>query len=159
MSTSQSSSLDQSIVIQLEVIPDNEQPPAIADIDEVRRSLVDQLTQSGHTVSPASTGVKSGGGLYEILPATVQILHDNKDWLLASIPPVFECLLIARDKRAEREKTTRSPIKITLEIKGKPVVMEVKNVEDATKLIKQLQITQNDQPKIKVHVSKKKRHG
>jgi len=82
-------------------------------------------------------------------------LHDNKDWLEG----VLDCLLIALAKRAEQEKTKRSPLKITLEVDGEPVVIETSEPEDAVKLIEQLQMTQRNTVKIKVRVPKKKRHA
>jgi len=53
MNTSQSFSADQNMVIQLEIVSDDEQPADIADVDEVGRSLFDELTQGGYTVKPA----------------------------------------------------------------------------------------------------------
>jgi hypothetical protein len=146
------------MLIQLEVVSDEEQPAEIADVDEVRRGLVDQLTQGGHTIKPTSTGVRSGGLLYDILLPIPQILHNNKDWLLPAIAPVLQCLVIACNSRAQQEKAKRSPLKITVEVSGKPVVIEAKDPKDVVKLLEQLQIVQNDKVKIKVRVPKKKRH-
>ena len=157
MNTSSSFSSNQSMVIQLEVASDDEQPADIADIDEVGRSLFDQLTQSGYTVKPASTSMKGGGPLYDILLTMPQFLQDNKDWLLASMPLVLECLLIVRKRHAEREKAMRPPLKITLEVNGKPVIIEGNDPQEMVKLLKQLQVTQNNKVRIKVRVPRKKR--
>ena len=146
-------------VVQLEVVPEDEQQVDIADIDQVGRSLFDQLTNGGYTVKPVTTGKKGGEPLFEILLQIPQFLHENKDWLLASIPPVLESLLIVRDRLAEREKTRRTPLKITLEVNGKPVIIETADLKNITKLVKQLQTDSPQEAKIQVRVPKKKRHA
>jgi hypothetical protein len=135
------------MLVQLEVVSDDEQPADIADVDEVGRGLFDQLRQSGYTIKPTSTGRKGGELLFDILLT-----------ILGSIPPVLECLLIARDRLAEREGGKRSPLKITLEVNDKPVVIEASDPEDVATLIKRLQITQHDAVKIKVRVPRKRRY-
>ena len=159
MNNQQGSFPVQNATIQLEVVPEDEQQVDIADIDEVGRDLFEQLRSKGYVVTPTVTGRKGGGPIFDILLQMPQFLHDNKDWLLASIPPVLECLLILRDKRAEREKAKRTPLKITLEVDGKPLTIETSDLNDAVKLVAQLQMTHSQSAmKIKVHVPKKKRH-
>lgn len=155
MNTPQSSPSNQGILIQLEVVSDDEQQADVADIDEVGRDLFDELTENGYTVKPASTGKKGGGPLFDILLSIPRFVHDNKDWLEG----LFDCLLIAISKRTEKEKTKRSPLKITLEVNGKPVVIETENPKDAVKLLEEAQKTQHDAVKIKVRVPKKKRRA
>ena len=155
MNIAQSS--NQSAVIQLEVASDDEQKADIADVDEVGRCLFDELTQNGYAVKPASTGRKGGGPLYDIVLSIPPFLYDNKDWLLGSLPLVLECLLIASKRHEEREKAKRPPLKITLEVNGKPVITEVSDPKDAVKLLEQLQRAQHDKVKVKVRVPKKKR--
>jgi hypothetical protein len=162
------SSSTQHITIQLEVVPEDEQQRDIADIDEVGRSLFEQLRSTGYMVTPTSTGKKGGGPIFNILIQFPQFLHDNKDWLLGSIPPLLECLLIVRDKHVEREGTKRAPLKVTLKIDGKPLTIETTDPKDAAKLLERLQITYPKEtskvtPKskieVRVNVPKKKRRG
>lgn len=158
MSTSQSFSSDQNMVIQLEVVPDDQEPADSADVGEVADDLFDVLEQSGQTVTPAPTGTR-GGPLFDILLAVPRILNDNRDWLLPAIAPVLECLLIAREKLVKQEKGKQAPLKFTIEVNGKPVPIEAQDPKDAAKLIAELQLTQHDQVKIKARVPKKKRHA
>ena len=158
MSNPQSSPLAQNVLVQLEVISEeDERETDIADINEVGRTLFEQLTLSGYLVKPTLTGRKGGQPLFDILLQITQFLHENKDWLLASIPPLLECLLIARDKRAEREKTKRSPLKITLIVNDKPMLVETADPKEAIKLVEQFQGTHPDKVKIQVRVPKKHR--
>lgn len=171
MNDQQLSHTAKSSLIQLEVIPEDEGETDIADIDEVSRSLFEQLTNSGFTVTPTLTGRKGGGPIFDILVQIPQFLQDNKDWLLAmlnALPPVLQCLLIARDMRSEKEKTKRTPLKITLQVDDKVLTIEASDVNDAEKLLKQLQpihhegtkmINSQSHVKIGVSVPKKKRRG
>jgi hypothetical protein len=171
MSNQHISDTSQSMLIQLEVMPEDEQESDIADVGEVGRSLFEQLTNSGFTVAPTTTGRKGGGPLFDILVQIPQLLYDNKDWLLAmlnALPPVLQTLLIARDMRADKERTKRAPLKITLQVDDKVMTIEASDVKDAEKLLKQLQsihpegtkiINAQSQVKIGVSVPKKKRRG
>jgi len=158
MNDPQVSPSTQDALVQLEVVSEeDEQQTDIADVNEVGRSLFEQLATSGYTVKPSPTGRKGGGPLFDILLQIPPFLHDNKDWLLASIPPLLQCLLIARDNRANQEKEKRSPLKITLEINAKPMIIETTDLKDAIKLAEQLQENHPNKVKIQVSVPKKKR--
>jgi hypothetical protein len=170
MSNQQDSQIPQNIIVQLEVVPEDEREPDIADIDEVGRSLFEQLTNSGFTVTPTPTGRKGGEPLFDILVQVPQFLQDNKDWLLAilnTLPPVLQCLLIARDSRAEKEKAKRTPLKITLQVDNTVLTIETSDEKDAETLLKHFpihleetkKITSPGNVKIGVHVPKKRRRG
>lgn len=105
MNDSNVSSQLQAFIIRLEVIPEDKQQVGSADVEIVSRYLVDQLRNDRYTIQPPSTGRKGSGFVFDILLQIPPFLHDNKDWLFASIPPFFQCLLLAHDKFAEREKT------------------------------------------------------
>ncbi len=88
--------------------------------------------------------------------------------MLNALPPVLQALLIARDMRADKERTKRAPLKITLQVDDKVMTIEASDVKDAEKLLKQLQSTHPEgtkiinaqsQVKIGVSVPKKKRRG
>lgn len=157
MSISQSSSSDQNMLIQLEVVPDDQEPADNADVDSVGRSLFDQLKQSHQTIKAAPTDTRGGGLIFDVFLPIVQNLHNNNDWLLSSIAPLLDCLLIVRERLVEREKGKQAPIKITIEVNGKSVTIESKDPKAAAEAVKHLQLTQRDQVKIKVRVPKKKR--
>jgi hypothetical protein len=168
--TSDTSNIED-LIIRLEVIPEDEENVNIADIDDVGRSIFDQLTTHGFTVVPVPAGKKGGEPVFDILVQASHILVANKDWFLAmldALPPILQCLIITRDKRAAKEKTKRSPLKISLQVDGKPVVIETEKLADAEELLKQLQVihpgnTSQSSPKtdikIQVSVPKKKRRG
>ncbi len=147
----------QTIKLRLEVISEDEQQIDIADIDEVGRGLFDQLICDGYKVQPSSTDKKGRGPLFDILLQIPQFLHENKDWLLGSIPPVLQCLLIARDRLAEREKMKQTPLKITFEVNGKPIVAEASDPKALKEVVKGLQTVSPEKTKIRAVVSKKKR--
>lgn len=172
MSKHQNSSLHHDMIIQLEVHSEHAQEETdIADIDEVGRSLFEQLQIDGYTVSPAATGRKGGEPLFDILLQVPQFLHANKDLLLEmfdSISLVLQCVLVARERRADKEKVRREPLKITLLVDGKPLTIETTEASEAAKLVEQLQRSHPEEAKkvtaksnIKIHVSvpKKKRRG
>ncbi len=83
-----------------------------------------------------------------------------------SISLTLQCLLLARDRRAEREKAHRGPLKFTLEVNGKPVPIEVPDAETGVKLLEKFQgahpeeakkVTPQSKVKIGVKAPKKKR--
>lgn len=174
MSDQLSSQLIQSMKIQLEVLPDEQQPADIADTDDVGQSLVDQLRNDGYTVNPTSTSIgkkEKGGPLFDILIQIPHFIHDNKELLSSifeAISLTLQSLLIVHDVRAEREKAQRDPIKFTLEVNGKPMTITT-DAKNAVKLLEQFQnaypdeakkVTPQSNVKIKVNVPKKKhRHS
>jgi hypothetical protein len=170
MSNQRSPLTTQGLTIQLEVVAEDEQQD-IADTDEIGRSFFEHLRENGYTVTPAHTGRKGGEPFLDILLQIPQFLHDNKDLLVAmfeSVTLVLQCLFIARDKRAEREKAKRAPLRFTLLVDGKPLTIEAADVKDAAKLVAQFQklypdeakkVTMQSKMKIKAHASKKKRRG
>ncbi len=156
-------SQEESMIIRLEVVPEDEENVNIADIDEVGRSIFEQLTTQGFTVVPIQLGKKGGEPIFDILVQVSHILVTNKDWFLAmlnTLPPILQCLIITREKRAAKEQTKRAPLKITLQVDGKPVIIETEKLADAEELLKQLQVVQPadasqsvSKTDIKIHVS------
>lgn len=161
-------------VIRLEVSAEEEQTADIADIDEVRRSLVLELRNNGYSVtpSPSSTGVreKGVGPAFDVLIQIPKFLHDNKDLLLEifdSIILTLQCILITREKRSKEEKEKREPLKITLKIDGKPVTIESSDAKNAATLLEHFvkthpseakKITSESNLEIDVKVPTRKRH-
>src|SRR5713101_5334353 len=158
----------QGMTIQLEVVPDDEEQEDIADTDEVRQSLVDELRSSGYTVNPAYTGKKTGTA-FDILLQIPQYIHDNREVLLAmfdSIAVAFQCLMRVSEKRPEREKGQRAPLEFKLEVNGKTVTITAPDAESGMKILQKLQsaypeeaknLTPRSNIKIKAKVPKKKR--
>lgn len=168
MSNQPSPLATQDLTIQLEVVPEEEHQD-IADTDEIGRSLFEQLRNSGYTVTSAHTGKRGGVPFLDILIQIPQFCHDNKELLLTmfeSATLVLQCLFIARDKRAERERTKRAPLRFTLLVDGKPLTIEADDIKDGAKLVAQFQslypdeakkVTMQSKMKIQAHTSKKKR--
>lgn len=141
MSNQQSSQTPQNMTVQLEVVPEDTQQADIADVDEVGRSLVDELRSNRFTVTPTYTG-KRGGPVFDILVQVPQFIHDNKDLLLGildSVTIALQCLLLSSERRAEKEREQRSPVNFILEVNGKSVIIERPDVESETKLREKLQ--------------------
>lgn len=168
MSKQQSSLDSQSMTIQFEVMPEDAQQTDIADVDEVGRSLVGELRSNRFAVTPTYTG-KRGGSVFDILVQVPQFIHDNKDLLLGildSVAIALQCLLLSSERRAEKEKEQRDPIKLILEVNDKSVTIDRSDVENGTKLREKLQRTHPDEikkittrsnMKIKASVPRKKR--
>jgi hypothetical protein len=163
--------LSQSETILLEVLSEDMGQLDIADIaeiNEVSRNLLDGLQKAGYSVSVVhgSTRTKGSGSEPVVIAIVLQFLNDNKDWLLTEIPLLLGNLVSIRNKLASGKNTKHPPIKMTLEIDGKPLTVETDNVEDAEELVKRIianQETKKDKKKkkrstanIKVHIPRKK---
>lgn len=158
MNDSKASSQSQTFTIQMEVIPDDENQVGSADIEAVSRYLVDQLRNDRYTIQPTPTGRKGNGSVFDILLQIPSFLHENKDWLFASIPPFFQCLLLAHDQFAKREKTKHAPLSFKFKVNGQPVVLETSDPKEIAEVVKHLQTAFPQPVKVQVSVSKKKRH-
>ena len=165
--TQQKNPSTQNSTVIFEVLPEEEQPVDVADIDAVGQELVDELRKNHYSVDPAYTG-KKGGPVYDILFQISQFIHDNKETLLAmfdSIALILQCLLIVRDRKIEREKERRAPLQFTLEIDGKPITITAHNAESGVKLLESFQqahpeeaktLTLASNVKVKAKVPKKR---
>jgi hypothetical protein len=139
----------QGSTIRFEVLPEEGQTVDIADVDEVGQELVDELRLNHYSVDPAYTG-KKGGPAYDILIQIPQFIHENREILLAmfdSISLTLQCLLLARDRRAEREKERRAPLVFTLDVNGKPITITAQNAESGAKLLESFQQAQPEEAK------------
>ncbi|HEU5380892.1 MAG TPA: hypothetical protein VFV38_36175 [Ktedonobacteraceae bacterium] len=108
MSEQLSSTSTQSMMIQLEVVPENnEHPVDIADIDEIGRNIVDSLRENGYTVRPHYTG-KMGSPVYDVLVHIYHLIHDNEEFLAALFTTVTAVLtfISSRTKRDGEEKNS-----------------------------------------------------
>ena|SRR2546429_7264183 len=171
MSDQQFTITPQDIIIQLEIVSEDEQQPDSAEVEEVSREIVDALRSSGYTVEPTYTGTK-GNPAFDIVVHIYNIIHDNEALLTAvfmTTSSILQCIMKVRDWRAEKEKTRRAPIEITLEVNSKPLTIKASDIGNATKLVEQLQrthpeVAQQGFPqtnvKTRVQIPKKKRyHG
>jgi hypothetical protein len=166
MSSQQPSNTSQVITIQLEIVPEDEQQPDIADVEEVGRECVDYLRSNGYIVEPTYTGTK-GNPIFDIVVQVYNVIHDNKELLAAAFTTasiVLQYLIKERDKRAEEEKAQRPLLEITLYVNGKAVSPDA---EISSKLVEQHQgvhpegsqkVNPQNSVKIRVRVSKKQRH-
>ncbi len=171
MADQELSIVSQDIIIQLEIVSEDDQQPDSPDVEEVSREIVDALRSSGYTVEPTYTGTK-GPPAFDIVVHIYNVIHDNEALLTAvfmTTSSILQCIMKVRDRRAEKEKTHRAPIEISLEVNGKPLTVKASDVEDATKLVEQLRHTHPEAAKqalpqtnvkTRVQVPKKKRyHG
>src|SRR5713226_8238646 len=104
MSEQQIFNAPQDIIIQLEIVPEDEQDADIADIEEVSREIVDYLRNSGYTVEPTYSGTK-GNPAFDIVVHIYQFIHDNKELITAVLSTssvAIQCLIKERDRRAEK---------------------------------------------------------
>ena len=169
MSNQQFTTNPQEIRIELEIVPEDDQLSNDTDVEEVSREVVDYLRSSGYTVEPAYTGIK-GNPVFEIVIHIYKAIHDNEALLAAiftSLPSILQCIMKVRDRRAEREKTHRAPLEVTLEVDGEPMTIKSSDAESVSNLLKQLHRAQSEGPmqdilpislKTKVQVPKKKRY-
>ena len=155
------------LVIQLEIISEDEQYPDLADIEEVSREIVDTLRENGYTVEPTYTATK-GNPTFDIIVHIYQIIQNNKDWIAAMFSTVslaLQFLIKERDRRAEKEKTQRSPLEITLYVNDRAVSLDpnshvilIKQAESAIAEKEGEAKNSQDKARIQIRVPKTKRH-
>ncbi len=178
MTDEQHSSNPQCIAMQLEIVPEDVHDSDPAFLDAIGRDTIDALRNEGYTVQPVYTG-RRGGILVEVIPFLTTIttgIWTQKDIILAdtsalvtifgAVIPVAKHILKAHEKRAPRDNTPKTPIKITSEIDGIPISIEAPDLESADgalKLAKRFQadhsvvaakVMPQSKVKVKCHVPK-----
>ncbi len=158
MTDEQHSKYPQRIAIQLEIVPEDIHDVDPAFVDAVGRDAVDALRNDGYTVQSVYTG-RRGGILVEVIPFLTTIATDTwaqKDIVLAdtsalvtilsTVIPIAKHILKAHEKRAPRNNTQKTSIKITTEIDGVPISIEAPDLESADAAIKLAKRFQADHP-------------
>ena len=69
-------------IIQLEILPEDEQQQDLGDVAEAGEIMLDYLTRNGCTVTPAYTG-RMGGPVYDVLVHAYHIIDSNEELLAA----------------------------------------------------------------------------
>ncbi len=131
--------------ITLEIVPEDPLDADSAMVDSLGRDTADALRTKGYEVKPIYTGQR-GGFLVDVILPFLTIVWAQKDIILADgsalvtiLTPVIliiNHLREAHEKRAGRNAAQQQPIKITLEIDGTPIRVEVADVERAEDVLK-----------------------
>lgn len=158
----------QPLTIQLEFVPEDTATTnmvEIADFNQTKNEILAILRQNAdgqYTLQPERTGTKVAEPVSFIilLTAAVHLLHQNSDIIqdvIGTLTLVLQSLQMAADRRNQTDQQKDVPIKITVEIDGKPVTVETTNVDEAVNALKKLQTTSHD-AKIKVRLPKHGKH-
>ena len=151
------SSSPSQVILTLEIVPDD--PVDAHLVDAIGRDASDALRQDGSRVEPVYTGQR-GGFLVDVtmlVSTAATSAWINKDIIIADLSgivtiltsavlPVVKRLRQAYDKRVGKEVAAQHPIKFTLEIAGKPVQIEVADLEHAEGVLKLAQRMHADHP-------------
>jgi len=140
MSDQEHSHNPQSIAIQLEIVPEDEQDADPVAMGDVGRSVVDALRRDGYTIQPAYTGER-GGILFEIvsfLQATVQIAITHKDLLIEmfkAASPIAKHFVEEGEKHLAKA-ATHGHIKVEIGIEGNYIQAEATDFAGNEQIIK-----------------------
>ena len=158
----------QPLSIQLEFVPEDmatTNMAEIADFNKAKNEIVAILRQNAdgqYALQPERTATKVAEPVSFIILLTtaVHFLHQNSDIIqdtIGTLTLVLQSLQMAWDHRSQIDQQKADPIKITVEIDGKLVIVETTNSDEAVNAIKQLQASSHD-AKIKVKVPKHGKH-
>lgn len=155
----------QSLSIQLEFVPEDMATvnmAEIADFNKAKNEMIAVLRQNAdgqYTLQPERIGTKAEPVTFIVLLTTaIHFLHQNSDLIqdtIGSLTLFLQSLQMVSDHRNQKGQQEVAPVKITVEIDGKPVTVEATKVDEAINAIKQLQAIPHD-AKIKVKIPK---HG
>ena len=154
----------QSLVLELEFVPEDEHDADPIAVGEISRDVLAALEKNGYTVQPVYTGQR-GGPLFEVILFLTTMATDawaQKDIILAdtsalvtifgAVIPIAKHLLKAHEKRASRDNTEKSPIKITAEIDGVLISIEAPDMESADAAMKLAKRFQTNHPVVAAKV-------
>ena len=152
------SSSPSQVTLTLEIVPDDPGDADPALVDAIGRDATEALRQDGSRVEPVYTGQR-GGFLVDVtmfISTAATHAWANKDIIIAdvsgivtiltAVPPVVKRLRQAYEKRVGKDVAEQHPIKFTLEISGKPVQVEVADLESAERMLKLAQHIYADHP-------------
>lgn len=126
----------QHAVMQLAILPEDADTPDSAAISALGQHVAAALREGGYTVQPTYTGER-GGSLFEIVSQILEVARQNQDLLAALVTaatPVVQYLFEARKDQGARANAEASPVKVTIEVDGAPVVIESADVASAAKM-------------------------
>lgn len=142
----QSESSDSSgVTITLELAPTESAGANLEVVNAIGRETVDSLREEGCTFEPIYTGQR-GGFLVNVLIPSLTAIWAQKDVILADgsalttiMTPVVLIVMHlrgAQEKRMGKDAVHQSPIRVTFEIDGSPISIEVPDLETAEDAIK-----------------------
>jgi hypothetical protein len=130
----------QQITLTLEVVPEDPQDADPALVDAVGRDTAEGLRTTGYTVKPVYTGQR-GGFLVDVVIPFLTTVWTQKEVILADMSALVGILSAAvsvvlhlrkaYEKRVGKDALQQAPIKITAEIDGIPISIEVPDLESA----------------------------
>jgi hypothetical protein len=157
--TDSSSPAPQQFTFTLEVAPDDLSDADPALVDSVGRDTANTLRSDGYVLRPIYTGQR-GGFLVDVITTLTPIATEawaNKDIILADTSalvtilsaaiPLARYVRKAYEKRVGKDIAQQKPIKITLDIDGTPIPIEVPDIESAEgimKLAQRIQTSHSD---------------
>lgn len=158
METSENTELPEQVTFILQLDSEDAQAPDPALVDAVGRDFVDLLRREGNSYRPVYTGAR-GGFLVDIsvfLAPYLANIWAQKDVILADGSALVtilgaavatkKYLQHALEQRMGKTTTPAPPIKMTLEIEGLPVQIEVPDVQRAEEIIELAQRLSAQQP-------------
>ena len=161
MGSQQDSAASQSIILTLEVVPENPLDSDPALVDAVGYDTTSALRNEGYTVKPVYTG-RRGSPLVEIITFLSQALAtawESKEILIADVSGLVAILTAATavvskvrkayEKRVGRDTAQQYPISFTLEINGMSVPFSVADTASAEEIIQMAQRLQASHPALK----------
>ena len=130
----------QQITLSLEVVPEDPQDADMALVSAVGRDTAEVLRNTGYTVKPIYTGQR-GGFLVDVVIPLLTAVWTQKEVILADMSAlvgilsaavsVVQHLRKAYEKRVGKGMLQQAPIKITAEIDGAPITIEVPDLDSA----------------------------
>jgi hypothetical protein len=174
------------VIVLLELIPDQPEESDPAFIRAIGRDTVEALQRDGFTVQPVYTGQQGGGFLVEIVTGVSQlataawdhrtvleeVLNDSSTLLTlsSSIFAIITRVKHAYEQRVGHAESVANPLKITIQLNGASITIEAANVaqvqEMVTKLVQQsrnthagTQVSSANTLKIQPKIPKKRSRG
>lgn len=153
------SSSSSQITITLEIVPVDPHDPDLALVNAIGHDATDALLQDGSRIERVYTGQR-GGFLVDVtmfISTAATYVWSNKEVIIADVSgivtiltstvlPMMRQLRQAYEKQVGKDIAEQRPIKFTLEIVGKPIQIEVADLENAEGVLRMAQRIHADYP-------------
>ncbi len=159
-------------IITLEIVPEDPQDMDLALISAVGRDIIDALQNNGYTVQPVYTGLRSGDFLVQVITTMTsaamsawthkdvveEVMNDLSALVTifgSGVIPVAIHVMHTLEKRVSKDidNAPSQPIKITVEIEGKPIIVEAHDLAQAEAALNLAQRFHNNYPTIAAKVT------
>jgi hypothetical protein len=147
--------------IKLDVVPEDPHDADPALIDGVGRDTADALRNDGYVIEPVYTGQRGGFFIDVVMPllttiwAQKDVILSDGSALVTMLTPVVliaKHLREAHRQRMGKDAAQQSPIKITAEIDGVPILIETSDLETAEAALKLAHKFQSQHPAVAANV-------